>query len=161
MSIGLWTVTGSGTYRLDTGRKVEGASSLYCYANNTNPGLTFTRKYFACQSFRVEFYIFPFYLYANTMRVIASEYGTFDLRQGLTQSAWNRRRVSFLWDKTTETKWFRYERWTGSEWVLVQGDTSLGSIEPAASTFALNNVQVNGNRPVQWDALTCEVLAQP
>ena len=159
MSIGLWIVTGSGTYRLETGRKVEGASSLYMYANNSNPGLTLTRKYFACQSFRVDFYIFPFYLYANTMHVIASEYGTFDLRTGLSQSNWNRRRVTFLWDRTTETKWFRYEKWTGTAWALVQGDISLGSVEPGNSTFAINNKQASGNRPMNIDAMICEVLA--
>lgn len=159
MSVGLWTKTGTGTYFLYTGQKVEGASSLRMYGQSAAAPLILTRKYFACQSFRIDFYIRIDYNYYTCMKFNASEYGNFQIANNLPTNTWQRRRATFFWDKSTETKWYRLERWTGSEWVLVEADTGLGSIEPGNSTFALWSVPLYGNRPVYYDAMTCEVLA--
>jgi len=159
MSIGLWTKSGSGSASLVLSPKYEGVSSLMLDSRSTTNPIKVERKYFACQSFRVTYWSYLYKYDNEAFKFVASDYGEFEITQGQARTAWVKRRVTFLWDTLTESKWFRLEQWDGQQWNLVKADTCLGSEEPGLSTFAMLNRSLTSNWKVFVDAVECEVIA--
>lgn len=60
-------------------------------------------------------------------------------------SIWERFKVSFWYDPTSNLKWGRVERWDGGAWVQIGSDTNHGTGSPSAGNLTLMSDGVAGS----------------
>jgi hypothetical protein len=126
------------TYSLDVSTKIEGNGSLKTYISTGAYYATVkaTRNNFSSTQLQVVLYV----RVSSTScpgQVGHSSYGNATLPASAANT-WDRFRVTFWYDSTTNTKFIRVERWDPStnSWVQ-QGDTNAGTGAPAAGSFYL------------------------
>jgi len=54
-------------------------------------------------------------------------------------NTWEKHRVTFWYDATTNTKWGRDERWTGGAWVATGSDVNCGAGSPSPGSIVLHS----------------------
>ncbi len=65
---------------------------------------------------------------------------------------WERFRVTFWYDATTNTKWGRGERWSGSAWVQIGSDVNFGVGSPSnGSIYLMSYTTTGGGVPYYKD----------
>jgi hypothetical protein len=130
-------------YSLDPDTKIEGNSSLKIYVSGGGatggPHVKATRKNFSATSVQVV-------LYARTdntgtvlyKRVGHPSYGDFELPFSAANT-WDRFRLTFWYDISTDTKFVRVERWdpNTNSWVKQGDDRNAGTGAPTAGSIYL------------------------
>lgn len=70
------------------------------------------------------------------MYALHSSYGS--LKCNLSAySTWEKHRLTFWYDITTNTRFGRDEKWNGSAWVQTAGDTNFGAGSPVSGSISL------------------------
>ena len=141
-----WTVTdtagASGTASLDGIVKYAGNSSCKMYINEAafvDYSTYLTHNFFSQPQAQVEFWIYSASQYPeHTPYIRHVSYGYVPISYLYrTASTWEKFRVTFWYDLTTNTKFGRLEKWVSGAWVQQGSDTGFGTGSPTAGTIAL------------------------
>jgi len=153
MAFAHWTFSGDASGALDTSIKYAGNSSykstLSGSTGNTN---NLTHDTFLEPQLQIILWSRWYcadsgspYNYRAKPRIILSSYGTLDLGPHMSISTWEKFRVTFWYDVSSNSKFGRIEKWSGSAWEQQGSDKNFGAGSPSAGTLALNGY-VTANR---------------
>lgn len=120
---------------LDASIKYAGNSSFKIYSPASSYYNTFTHNTFSNSQLQLIFWGYRGNAGANPI-IRHSSYGDLYCTNS-TNTTWERFRVTYWYDATTNTKWGRVERWSGSAWVQIGSDTNFGTGSPAAGSLIL------------------------
>lgn len=147
-----WTFSGNGSAALDSSTKYAGVSSLKFSRTGTSGDSYETHNTFSSNQMQVilwtrtqisaEGWAFP------TLYVGLSTYGYISATPSV-RDEWQKFRVSFWYDSTTNTKWGRTEKWSGSAWVQDGYDTNLGADSPTNGSLILRHYHT-ANTSLHW-----------
>ncbi len=137
-----WTPGGNGgSATLDGVTKYAGSSSMKFtsqggYFVNT---ITLTHNTFSSNKVQVICWArtSQYSVSYNIIKITHSSYGAL-IPTNSAMNTWDKFRVTFWYDNTTNTKWGRVERWDGTNWILLGGgDVNCGVGSPSAGTLSL------------------------
>lgn len=147
-----WTLTlagisSSGT--LDTGTKYAGNSSYRAYVKYPGSSAILTHNTFSSTKAQVIFWtrtndLDPF----THQGVTLAGYGSLDVNPTV-QDTWEKWRVTFWYDASSNIKWARKEKWDGAAWIQSGSDTNMGTGSP--STGAVSLYASTGDSDTQYN----------
>lgn len=139
-----WTIaTSNGSCSLDAATKYAGASSARLLVNAGGGTATLTHDNFSSTQVQIIAWVRRQY---STVHIKLKHLSYGDLETAPTViNTWERFKVNFWYDISSNIKWGRIERWTGSAWTQVGSDTNFGSGSPSAGSIVLNHTSGAGS----------------
>ncbi|MDP2754429.1 MAG: hypothetical protein Q8P40_08575 [Nitrospirota bacterium] len=135
---------------LDAATKYAGNSSVRFRVRNTYHS-KLTHNTFSKTQTQLILWVYTNVTTHQNISANLASYGS-RLMTVASNTTWEKHRVSFWYDTTTNTKWGRDERWVASAWVQIGTDTNFGSGSPAASALSLrtDGIVVGSSNNYTW-----------
>lgn len=140
-----WTITGNnGSCSLDATTKYTGNSSLQeAVLRGDGAYVNLTHNTFSQTQTQLIFWFrntadISNGPYTGGVRgyVNHSSYGDIPINV-LSYNTWEKYRISYWYDLSTNTKWGRIERWDNTNWIQVNADYNFGANSPSISSIKL------------------------